>query len=151
MGTTYCKMNYLLLSCGITCCLTIGILCHLLLCHNKQYYFILSCSSPAFLCYSSVLSHVIQRNCLISHVRPQRTKQNKKGPYGTILHDTGPYLTIWDHQGPYGTILAPIGQYGTLRDIQDHKGPQGAIQDHTGPYSIISLVPTYLKGKSSGD
>ena len=36
MGITYCNRNFLLLSCGIikTFCLTIGILCHLLLYHD---------------------------------------------------------------------------------------------------------------------
>ena len=99
-GYNLLKMNYLLLSYGTTCFLTIGILCHLLVYYDIQCYLMLFCSSPAFLCYH-VLSHASSCNCLISH-------EDETGRNGTIQDHTGPFVTIQDRTGPnwqYWTIM----------------------------------------------
>ena len=78
----------------------------------------LSCSPQAFLCYC-VLSLAGSRNCLISHVRPQKTEQDRTGSYRTVRDNTRPYRTIRAHSRPYQTLRDFTRPYGTIRDQLD--------------------------------
>ena len=115
MGTTNCKMNYLLLSCGTTCFLTIGILCHLLQFYDIKCYLMLLSSSPA-LCYLMLAPVIVWYY--------MKTKQDQTGPNRTIRDHTGPFVTICDHLWPF-------------RTIRDHTGPYGTKLDQTGAYRTI--------------
>ena len=130
MGKTCCKMNYLLLSCGITCCLTKGILCKLLLYNNIYCFHVLLQLSYVILCYL-MLAHIIIRYTIRNQMGPNR-------PNGTKLDQTGPNKNIrdhTDHKGPHMTIQDYTWLSGT---IQDHMGPNWAIWDHTRPYGTIA-------------
>ena len=138
MSTANCKMNYILLSCGITCCLTIFILFQILLYHDIKFYLMISCSSPAFLIYcvlsyATIRDHTVPDSTLWYHTVPT-------GPYGTIhtIRDCmGPYSTIQYHKVPYSIIRDHTVPYGTIRYQLDHMGPYRTIGDHMGPYGTI--------------
>ena len=89
-------LAYLLLSCGITCCLTKGILCKLLLFNNIYCFHVLLQLSYVILCYL-MLAHIIIRYLIWDQTGPNRTKRYQTGPNGTKQDHTGPYGTIWDH------------------------------------------------------
>ena len=86
-------MKYLLWSCGVTCCLTYGILCHILPYHDIQCYLMIFCSSPAFLSYC-VLSHVGLCNCLICLISLIKVYERKLISGKSFLEQKSPWTNV---------------------------------------------------------
>ena len=108
-----------------------------------------------------VLSYASSPNCLISYVRPNRTKKDQTGSYGTIGDHTGPYGTIQDHTrtiqekgniqdntrpyGPYRTIWEPV-PHNTIQYLMVPYGtmsyqavPYGTKSNHMVPYHTVPI------------
>ena len=106
--------------------------------HDIYFYLMLSCSSPAFLCYI-VLSHASLRICLISHV----------SSYYLILHNFlsfyALYVLLYWAISCYLLLSHVIlcylmGPNWTKRDHTRSHWTYETIWDHTGIMNLLNLA-----------